>query len=129
MDFPLRITPLLRPLLFPLRATGERAVARVGTGRIEVEFGVLFRGRFPLEQVEHIGHDAWPWWGGLGVRLGTRGRAYVLGSSQGVVRLHFTRPQRVYAPIPWRCSELYLSLHDPGGFIATVQAEALMAAA
>lgn len=129
MDFPLRITPLLRPLLFPLRASGERAVARVGGGHVEVEFGLLFRGRIPLEQIEHVGRATWPWYGGLGLRLATRGRVAVVGSFEGVVSMHFTRPQRVFAPMPWRCRELFLSLHDPAGFIATVEAEAHMAAA
>jgi hypothetical protein len=129
MDFPIRITPLLRPLLFPFRAGGERARVHVGGGRVTVEFGLLFRGSFALEQIEHVSRSSWPWWGGLGLRVGARGRVGVIGSYEGVVCLHFTRPQRVRAPLPWRCRELYVSLHDPGGFIATVEAEAHMAAA
>lgn len=129
MDFPIRITPLLRPLLFPLRATGERAVVRVGGGRVEVEFGLLFRGSFPLERIEHVSRSSWPWWAGLGLRIGTRGRVGVVGSFEGIVCLHFNAPQRVRAPLPWRVRDLYLSLEDPRGFIATVEAEANMAAA
>jgi hypothetical protein len=129
MDFPLRITPILRPLLFPLRASGERAVARVGGGRIEVEFGVLFLGSFPLEQVEHVSRSLWPWWAGIGLQLGPRGRVGLIGSLDGVVCIHFNRAQRVRAPFPWRCRELHVSLLDPTGFIATVEAEAHMAAA
>ncbi|WP_434416508.1 hypothetical protein [Nannocystis pusilla] len=129
MDFPIRITPLLRPLLFPLRASGERAAVHVGGGHVEVEFGVLFHGSFALEQIEHVSRSTWPWWSGLGLRIGARGRVGLIGSLEGVVCIHFNRPQRVRAPLPWRCRELYLSLHDPDGFIATVEAAAHMAAA
>lgn len=129
MDFPLRITPILRPLLFPLRASGERAAVRVGGGRIAVEFGVLFAGSFALEQVEQVSRALWPWWAGVGLQLGPRGRVGLIGSLDGIVAIHFNPPQRVRAPLPWRCRELYLSLADPAGFIATVEAEAHMAAA
>lgn len=129
MDFPIRITPLLRPLLFPVRATGERAHARVGDGRVSVEFGVLFRGSFPIEQIEHVSRSSWAWWAGLGLRIGARGRCGVIGSLDGIVCIHFTQLQRVKIPVPWRCRELYVSLQDPDGFIATVEAEAHMVAA
>jgi hypothetical protein len=129
MDFPIRITPILRPLMFPLRASGERAVVRVGGGRVEVEFGVLFRGSFALEQIEHVSRGDWPWYSGLGLSIGPRGRVGLIGSLEGIVCIHFNRAQRVRAPLPWRCRELHVSLHDPAGFIATVEAEAHMAAA
>lgn len=129
MDFPFRIAPILRPLLFPLRVSGERAMARVGGGRVRVEFGVLFRGDFPLEQIASVGHSMWPWWGGAGLQLGPRGRVALIGSLMGVVSMNFTRAQRVRAPMPWNCHELVMSLEDPVGFIATVQAAIHMAAA
>lgn len=129
MDFPIRIAPILRPLLSPLRASGERAVVRVGGGRVRVEFGVLFRGDFALEQIAYVGHSMWPWWGGAGLRFGPRGRVALIGSLVGVVAIGFSRGQRVRAPMPWNCHELVVSLVDPIGFIATVEAEAHMAAA
>jgi hypothetical protein len=123
MDFPLRISPLLVPLLLPVGVAGPRAFARVDEGKLRVVFGVLFDHTFPLEQTGQIGRSSWPWWSGFGLRVGLRQRVGLIGALDGVVAVHFREPQRVRVVVPLRCSDLYLSVVDPHGFIATAEAE------
>lgn len=122
MDFPLRITPLLTPLLWPFGVRGPRAVARLEPGRLHLHFGALFDHGFPLTDIEHVGRSSWPWWMGMGLRIGLDRKLGLIGSLQGIVCLHFREPVRVQSLLPLRCQDLYLSLEDPGGFIAACEA-------
>lgn len=123
MEFPIRVHPLLVPFLLPIGAVGARAVVRLAGGRIRVTFGVLFDHTFPLEQVVDIRRSGWPWWRGLGLRVGLGGRVGLIGSTEGVVCLRFRVPQRVRVVVPLRCTELHVSVVDPEGLLATCAAE------
>lgn len=123
MDFALRISPLLVPLLLPIGAVGPRAYARVTEGKLRVVFGLLFDHTFPLEMVEQLTRSSWPWWSGFGLRVALRHRVGLIGAQDGIVAVHFRELQRIRVVIPVQCKDLYLSVVDPDGFIATVSAE------
>jgi len=122
MDFPIRITPLLTPLLWPFGVRGPRAVASLEEGRLRLQFGALFDHSFPLTAIEHVSRSSWPWWMGMGLRVGLDRKLGLIGGLQGIVCLHFREPVRVQSLVPLRCQDLYVSLEDPGGFIAAVEA-------
>lgn len=123
MDFPIRVHPVLRPLLWPLGASGPRSVVRVEGGRIRLVFGALFDQTFPLEQVRHLRPARWPWWRGVGLRLGLGGVLGLIGRPGDVVRIELRAPQRVRVVVPVPCRALYVSVADPSGLIATATAE------
>jgi len=122
MDFPIRIAPLLTPLLWPFGVRGPRAVASLEHGRLRLQFGALFDHGFPLTAIEHSRRASWPWWMGMGLRIGLDRKLGLIGSLRGIVCIHFREPVRVRSLVPLRCQDLFVSLEDPGGFIAAIEA-------
>lgn len=124
MDFPIRIAPLLTPLLWPFGVRGPKAVASLEDGRLRLQFGALFDHSFPLTDIEHISRSSWPWWMGMGLRIGLDRKLGLIGSLQGILCIHFREPVRVQSLVPLRCQDLYLSLEDPDAFITACEAAA-----
>jgi len=122
MDFPIRISPLLTPLLWPFGARGPRAVASLADGRLRLQFGALFDHSFALAEIEHVSRSSWPWWMGMGLRVGLDRKLGLIGSLDGIVCVHFREALRVRSLVPLRCQDLYVSLEDPAGFIAASEA-------
>lgn len=122
MDFPLRISPLLAPLLRPFGVRGPAAVARLEQDRLHLHFGALLDHGFALTDIEHVRRSSWPWWMGMGLRIGLDHKLGLIGSLRGVVCIHFREPVRVQALLPLHSQDLFLSLRDPDGFIAACDA-------
>ncbi len=123
MDFPIRITPLLLPLLWPFGVRGSKAVVSLEHGRLHLRFGALFDHSFALADIEDISRSTWPWWMGMGLRIGLDRKLGLIGSLHGVVRIHFREPVRVNSLVPLHCQDLFVSLSDPGGFLAAYARE------
>ena len=122
MDFPIRITPLLTLLLWPFGTRGPTAVVNLDAGRLRLQFGTLFDHSFALAQIEHIRRSSWPWWMGMGLRIGVDNKLGLIGSLQGIVCIHFREPVPVHALMSLSCRDLYVSLKDPAGFITASEA-------
>jgi hypothetical protein len=122
MDFPIRIRPLLTLLLWPFGARGPRAVVNLDAGRLRLQFGTLFDHSFALAQIEHVRPSSWPWWMGMGLRIGVDAKLGLIGSLRGVVCIHFREPVCVHALMSLSCRDLYVSLKDPAGFITASEA-------
>lgn len=123
MRFALRVTPLCRPLFAALGMSPRASFVELDSvrGTLHVQSGVWFDEDFSLSEIASVSHSTWPWYGGLGVRLGTGGTVAVVGSLSGVVALRFSRPQRMHVLVSVHRSVLKLSLDDPDGFIRAIE--------
>jgi hypothetical protein len=117
--FPIRRSRWSLPFLWPL--SPGRPTASVEDGRLVVRMGLLGRADVPLERVAAAGTMDWPWWGGLGVRIG-RGLVGFVAASGRVALVDLTAPTRVRAPLGWDATSLAIGVEDVDGFIAAVAA-------
>jgi hypothetical protein len=119
MRFPILISPPWRPLLAVLGMRRGSCFAELDPERktLRIKGGVWFDETLPLAEVVEVRASSWPWYGGLGVKLGpTSDAVSVVGSTQNVVAIRFRAPQRVRAVVAVRRSELRVSLEDPQAF-------------
>ncbi len=121
MRFPIRMSPLWRPLLLPFGGTSQRSYVELEDGALHVRFGWLFDHRFPLSQVEAASPSHWPLLGGIGWRTNFRGTVGLIGTYANVVEIRFKERQRVRMLLPTSCERLYLSLQKPHDFISALQ--------
>ena len=116
MRFPFRKTRLTR-LLWPMvRGT---VAAEVGDGNISVSMGWIGGAQIPISNVARLSTMRWPWWGGLGVRLGRSMAAFTTASGQVAV-IELVEPIRVRAPLKWSAQRIIMSVDDVEGFLAAV---------
>jgi hypothetical protein len=118
--FEFALSPLWRPLLFPIRATEERSVIELDTDELHVSFGV-FDYHFPLDAVEDVKLSDWPIWAGVGARTNFRGVVGLVGTYVNVVEITFKEPQRVRMLVRVPCKRLFVSVEDPHEFVAAVR--------
>jgi hypothetical protein len=124
MRFPIRISPPWKPLLTVLgmSAKGSYVDVDVEAGTMRVKCGIWFDETLPLAAITHLESSSWPWYGGLGVKLGpTQHAVSVVGSLDGVVAIHFAEPQRMHVLVVVNRPELRVSLEDPEGFMTTIR--------
>jgi hypothetical protein len=115
--FPLRYSRWAAPFLLPL-AFG-RPIATVEAAVVRVRMGLLGRADVPVEQVARIGTMRWPWWGGVGARLGKGLVAFVAAPGEAAV-LELSEPVSVRAPLPWTTRRLVVGAEDLEGFVDAV---------
>jgi|HubBroStandDraft_2_1064218.scaffolds.fasta_scaffold746083_1 hypothetical protein len=118
MRFPIKITEnfLLEPIMKVFGAGPAQSFVELGEDSFEVQMGIWFHETFPLPVVSAMGPSEWPWWGGLGVKLHHHGIG-VVGSTDNVVNVKFTTPQKATAVVRVDCSQLWISLVDREGFL------------
>jgi hypothetical protein len=108
--------------LFTLFGIGpERSSVEVDRDAVRVRMGWSFSIEIPRGAIRSITREKKPFGYGAGVH-GWRGRWVVNGSNDGVVRLVLDPPPagRMLVFFTVRPRELYLSLEDPAGFIASL---------
>jgi hypothetical protein len=93
--------------------------AEVGDGRVRVDMGWLGRAEFDAGNVERLSRMHWPWWGGIGVRLGRRMVAYTTGWGEAAV-LEFADPVDVRAPLRWTTARVIVGVVDVDEFLRAV---------
>jgi len=116
--FSMALSPVWRPLLWPLGVTGDSAFAEVSEDDFHVRFGRFFDYHFPVEKVEKVTPARWPVWAGVGARTNFRDTVGLIGTYVNVVEVVFTEPQRIRLGVPVRCRRLFFSIEDPHAFIA-----------
>jgi len=103
---------------------GKRAYVELDDEAITFRYGTATE-RVPLAEVESVGPRAWPYYYGLGAKIGPdRGVAYV-ASFDGVVQVRFTNPRPMNVWGPFRSSAarcVTLSLEEPEAFMAALRA-------
>jgi hypothetical protein len=100
---------------------GEVA-AEVGGGAVRLRLGWLGRVEFPVADVVHLSRVNWPWWGGLGARLGRRMVAYTTSWGEAVV-VELAKPVDARMPMRWKADRVILGVEDTGGFMDAIARE------
>ena len=93
--------------------------AEVGDGRVRVEMGWLGRAEFDAGNVERLSRMNWPWWGGIGVRLGRRMVAYTTAWGEAAV-IELADPVDVRAPLTWNTARVIVGVVDVDEFLRAV---------
>ena len=105
------------PLLALLGATRRRSYVDVDEGVVTFRLGA-WRLRVPRADVADAAPARWPWYGGIGWRIGP-GTVGLIGSLAGVVRVTLSTPHRTRVVfIPVRMRQVFVSLENPESFIA-----------
>ena len=123
MEFPIRLSPRLRPILFLFGVRPDRAEVRLDDERLVARFG-FFGAETPLSNIA-----AWDitgpyrWWRPVGVRrtIGTHDLSFG-GSAHGGVCLHFREPVRIGR---LGVTDLYLTVDDLEGLGAALAARGI----
>ena len=73
----------------------------------------------PLEAIDRVGSMDWPWWGGVGARLGRGFVAFVASGGQAAT-IDLVTPLKIRAPLGWTTSHVVIGVEDVEGFIQAV---------
>jgi hypothetical protein len=119
--FPLKLSPVWRPVLFLYGATRRSAYVDVGPDALVARMG-WNKIELPRDEIEWARRSGWPWWRGVGFRGSVGGSVGVIGAYSPVVRIHLRRPRLTLLSIlPTRMRDLYVSVEDPEGLIAALR--------
>ena len=127
--FGIRYDPVLRPLLQALGTGTSASGVTVTPEELRVRMGWAFRACIPLPAVVVAVPARIPMVLGIGVH-GWGGRWAVNGARAGGVRIDIDPPCRArVCGFPVRLRTLWVSLTDPGGFLAALPPDRRGAAA
>jgi len=115
--FPMALSPVWRPLLWPIGVTEGSAFAEVNEDDFHVRFGRFFDYHFPVEEVEKVTFGHWPVWAGVGPRTNFRGSVGLIGTYVNMVEVTFKEPQRIRMVVPVRCKRLFFAVEEPHAFV------------
>jgi hypothetical protein len=123
MRYAMRLDPVWRLVLALFVGTPSRSYVEIGEQAVRFRFGWPFDETVPLDQIAGVAPTTWPFLGGIGWRIATRGRIGLIGSLRGVVEVQLRAPRRVrLLAIPLRCRGIVVSLEDPDRFVAALRA-------
>jgi hypothetical protein len=84
-----------------------------------IRLGVLGSAQIPLELVTRVSTLDWPWWAGIGVRIGRGVVGFVSKSGQAVV-IELAQPITVRAPLRWTTQRIALRVVDTEAFMVSL---------
>ncbi|MFO0659147.1 MAG: hypothetical protein U0165_04865 [Polyangiaceae bacterium] len=121
MRFPIKISDnfLVEPLLDTFGVNTETSFVELVEGALHLKMGGWFDETIPLSNIAAIAPSDWPWWGGLGVKLGHHGVGLV-GAQEGIVNLKLKEPAKVRVLVSAQVEQVWLSLKDPLAFLSAV---------
>lgn len=114
--FPLRRCWATR-FLWPL-VRGPVA-AEVGDGHVRIRLGALGFADIAAGNVARLSRMTWPWWGGIGARLG-RGLVAFTTCWGEVAVIELVDRVDVRVPMKWRTGRVIVSVEDVAGFLDAV---------
>jgi hypothetical protein len=123
MRFPIKISPFWKPLFTVLGSSQASSFVDLDSdaGTLRVKCGIWFSETFSIDEIAEVKPSSWPWYGGLGVKLGpTSESVSVVCSLEGIVAIRFHRPQAMHVLVVVNRPELRISLEDPEGFMAAL---------
>jgi hypothetical protein len=85
----------------------------------EIRLGVLGTARIPLELIARVSTMDWPWFAGVGVRIGRGVVGFVSKSGQAVV-IELSEPLEVRAPLRWSTQRIAVRVGDPQAFVVAL---------
>jgi len=89
------------------------------SARCEIRLGVLGRAQIPLKLVTRVSTMDWPWWAGVGVRIG-RGVVGFVSKSGQVVVIELAEPIEVRAPLRWSTQRIAVRVADTEAFMVAL---------
>ena len=95
------------------------AAAEIEDGRVRVAMGWLGRAEIDAGNVARLSRMRWPWWGGIGVRLGRGMVAYTTAWGDAAV-IELIEPISVRAPLRWTTARVIVGVVDVEGFLRAV---------
>ena len=113
--FPVRIDMLWRLPVLLLGAAKRYSYAELREDGLLLRLG-LVKVTVPYADIESAEDLRWPWYAGIGVRIGPEGVVGLVGSFHGVVKLRLRRPAGMKAIWTFPASSFAVSLEDPAGF-------------
>jgi len=93
----------------------------LGDSSLDIRLGVLGNAQIPVERIVRVSTMEWPWWAGVGVRIG-RGVVGFISQSGTVVVIELSEEIEVRAPLRWSTRRIAVRVTDPQHFILTVAA-------
>jgi hypothetical protein len=122
MKFAIKRSRWWRPLLALFGGTEAHSYVTINEQGLVARFG-FYRIALPHEQIASVEPRKWPWYGGLGWRTNFKDTIALIGSHDGVVQIKLKEPLRAHVlRIPVKMVNFYISVENPGGFIAAMQA-------
>jgi hypothetical protein len=85
----------------------------------EIRLGVLGSAQIPLALVTRMSTMDWPWWAGIGVRIG-RGVVGFVSTSGQVVVIELAEPIAVRAPLRWSTQRIAVRVVDSEAFMVSL---------
>jgi len=82
----------------------------------DIRLGVLGNARIPVALITRVSTMDWPWFAGVGVRIGRGVVGFVSKSGQAVV-IELSEPLEVRAPLRWSTERIAVRVEDPQEFI------------
>ena len=96
--------------------------AEVADGHVRIDFGLLGGADIEIANVARLSRIRWPWWAGLGVRLGRSMAAFATASGQAA-GIDLVDAIQVQTPLRWRAQRVILTVEDVDGFLAAIARE------
>jgi hypothetical protein len=94
-------------------------IVELDDDRCRMRLGVLGNAEIPLALVARASTMDWPWWAGVGVRIG-RGVVGFISQSGTVVVLELSAPVEVRAPLRWSTQRVAVRVADPAAFMVSL---------
>lgn len=118
MRFAISITHnfLLEPFMKTMGVSREDSFVELDKDTLHVRMGRWFDEKIPVARIKAIAPSDWPWWGGLGVKLGHHGVG-VVGSMDHIVNIKFSDEIRVRVLFEVGVEQMWISLEDRDGFL------------
>jgi hypothetical protein len=117
----IKITGLSKALLLPLGATHDESTIETDGDRMKIHFGFVFDREMSLRDLKEAARHPWSLGIGIGVHANFQGKVAIIGSTEDIVRLVFSKPQPVSAAYGSACTELFLSVDEPDAFLEEVR--------
>lgn len=119
--FPMRIDTAWRIPMAVVGASPSNSFAEVMDGAVRFRCGLGFDRTISRDEIAGVDQRGWPWWMGIGLRTNLRGLIGLIGSSEGVVEVLLRTKRREWGVFP--CDRIAISVQDPEGLVAALEAE------
>lgn len=117
--FAIRRDRLWKVPLTVIGANESNSRVVVGPSHIDLEFGA-YKSVVKVDNIESVEITDWPWYNGVGIRVGADETLGLVGSRDGVVLLTLREAEVSF--LGARCRKVVISLEEPGAFIDAVEA-------
>jgi len=114
VKIPIRFSPRWGWLLAPAATTPANSFIEIdrAAGTFRVQMGPWFDETFACADVADVEPSSFPWYGGLGVKLGPGDAISVVAAQDRVASIRFTRPQEMRVLFKVKRGALRVSVDD-----------------